>query len=113
MHYNKNYHAGIVSQGGGNIFNNCFAELNGSHGIISKESENVQMLHCQAINNGQFFGGVELTLVGPGSIMRDCLAVHTLGSRPYMVINQQTGNFSKIKIPVIQLIIEFRIEKNA
>lgn len=92
----KNYHAGIVSQGG-NIFNNCFAELNGSHGIISKESENVQMLHCQAINNGQFFGGVELTLVGPGSIMRDCLAVHTLGSRPYMVINQQTGNFSKIK----------------
>ncbi len=101
----------LFPKGGGNIFNNCFAELNGSHGIISKESENVQMLHCQAINNGQFFGGVELTLVGPGSIMRDCLAVHTLGSRPYMVINQQTGNFSKIKIPVIQLIIEFRIEK--
>ncbi|WP_370429476.1 right-handed parallel beta-helix repeat-containing protein [Klebsiella aerogenes] len=93
----KNYHAGIVSQGGGNVFKNCFAELNGSHGIISKESENVQMLHCQAINNGQFFGGVELTLIGPGSVMRDCLAIHTLGNRDFMIINQQTGSFSKIK----------------
>lgn len=36
-------------------------------------------------------GGTEITLIGPDSKMENCKAVHTKGSKDYLLINHQVG----------------------
>lgn len=88
----NNRRTGFISQGGGNFFQDCSASRNGSHGLVSKYSQNVKMLRCSVSNNLQEFDGIEIGLLGPDCIMEKCQVNHTEGKGKYFLITHQVVN---------------------
>lgn len=87
-----NRHTGIVGQGGYNRFISCHTEGNGSHGLIAKEGRQQLVDKCVSVGNGLVTGGVDLTVIGIGSIMQNCQAGNAVSDahQTYM-INHQVG----------------------
>lgn len=87
-----NRHTGIVGQGGYNRFISCHTEGNGSHGLIAKEGRQQLVDKCVSVGNGLVTGGVDLTVIGIGSIMQNCQAGNAVSdaNQTYM-INHQVG----------------------
>ncbi|ENZ4057695.1 TPA: phage tail fiber protein [Klebsiella pneumoniae] len=87
-----NRRTGIVGQGGYNRFISCHTERNGSHGLIAKEGRQQLVDKCVSVGNGLVTGGVDLTVIGIGSIMQNCQAGNVVSDahQTYM-INHQIG----------------------
>ncbi|HED2410241.1 TPA: hypothetical protein R4Y39_000514 [Raoultella planticola] len=87
-----NRRTGIVGQGGYNRFISCHTEGNGSHGLIAKEGRQQLVDKCVSVGNGLVTGGVDLTVIGIGSIMQNCQAGNAVSDahQTYM-INHQVG----------------------
>lgn len=87
-----NRRTGIVGQGGYNRFISCHTERNGSHGLIAKEGRQQLVDKCVSVGNGLVTGGVDLTVIGIGSIMQNCQAGNAVSDahQTYM-INHQIG----------------------
>lgn len=87
-----NRRTGIVGQGGYNRFISCHTERNGSHGLIAKEGRQQLVDKCVSVGNGLVTGGVDLTVIGIGSIMQNCQAGNDISDahQTYM-INHQVG----------------------
>lgn len=87
-----NRRTGIVGQGGYNRFISCHTEGNGSHGLIAKEGRQQLVDKCVSVGNGLVTGGVDLTVIGIGSVMQNCQAGNAVSDvhQTYM-INHQVG----------------------
>ncbi|HBT0132006.1 TPA: hypothetical protein MAZ80_002856 [Klebsiella pneumoniae] len=87
-----NRRTGMVGQGGYNRFISCHTEGNGSHGLIAKEGRQQLVDKCVSVGNGLVTGGVDLTVIGIGSIMQNCQAGNAVSDahQTYM-INHQIG----------------------
>ncbi|HGK3822205.1 TPA: phage tail fiber protein [Klebsiella pneumoniae] len=87
-----NRRTGIVGQGGYNRFISCHTEGNGSHGLIAKEGRQQLVDKCVSVGNGLVTGGVDLTVIGIGSVMQNCQAGNAVSDahQTYM-INHQIG----------------------
>ena len=87
-----NRRTGMVGQGGYNRFISCHTERNGSHGLIAKEGRQQLVDKCVSVGNGLVTGGVDLTVIGIGSIMQNCQAGNDISDahQTYM-INHQVG----------------------
>ncbi|EWD50614.1 tail fiber/spike domain-containing protein [Klebsiella pneumoniae] len=87
-----NRRTGIVGQGGYNRFISCHTERNGSHGLIAKEGRQQLVDKCVSVGNGLVTGGVDLTIIGIGSIMQNCQAGNAVSdAHQTVMINHQVG----------------------
>ncbi|EOQ52180.1 right-handed parallel beta-helix repeat-containing protein [Klebsiella quasipneumoniae] len=88
----KNRRTGFISQGGGNLFVNCYAEDNGIHGMLSNQSKSVKMIGCVMKNNCRIFNGIEIGICGPDSTMESCIITHTNNERKVLLISHTIGD---------------------
>ncbi|WP_283184888.1 tail fiber domain-containing protein [Klebsiella pneumoniae] len=87
-----NRRTGMVGQGGYNRFISCHTEGNGSHGLIAKEGRQQLVDKCVSVGNGLVTGGVDLTVIGIGSIMQNCQAGNAVSdAHQTVMINHQVG----------------------
>ncbi|MCS5960104.1 hypothetical protein LNP74_08355 [Klebsiella pneumoniae subsp. pneumoniae] len=86
-----NRRTGIVGQGGYNRFISCHTERNGSHGLIAKEGRQQLVDKCVSVGNGLVTGGVDLTIIGIGSIMQNCRAGNAVSDAHQTVMIKPSG----------------------